>query len=97
MKEQTEKLQADHQVLGAYLAQRVKTNSSLRPLETVPDKINGFICAFDLTPCCYPLHCLAWIDAKLNVCPVLVRAHHASLQTVLHAVFGSQANLHDHT
>jgi hypothetical protein len=58
----SESLQRDHELLERYLNEHTASDASLRPLEKRPDERYGTLYAFDVTPCCYPLHSLAWIN-----------------------------------
>lgn len=58
------KRNSDRTELESMLAKYVEADNSLRPLEKQPDADYGIIYEFDFTPCCYPLHCLAWINPK---------------------------------
>ena len=58
----SDKLKRNHAVLEEFLLRHVESDNSLRPLEKKQDEDYGLLYVFDFTPCCYPLHCCAWIN-----------------------------------
>jgi hypothetical protein len=54
----------DRKIVEKVIQTMVISDSSLRPLEIIPDSDYETIYGFDITPCCLPLPCTAWLNPK---------------------------------
>lgn len=52
----------DRETLELVLSSFVAAGNSKRPLQKQADSAYGFLYCFDLTPCCFPLSSVAWLN-----------------------------------